>query len=222
MLLISCAYAFGAERRVSSMLNPSNNFTIPSLSQPRLHARRSAGVVLALIALVVVAAGINASAQGTAKNAKAAPAAATAKSDIPEPIESVMCSSSTDSFERTRANIAEKTVYFVNLRDGDKVISPFRVVFGLTGMGIAPAGVKQENTGHHHLLIDKPLSTEMLTQPIPFGESYRHFGKGQTEAIVGLTPGKHKLRLLFADADHKPFYVYSNEITVEVVKSSEK
>jgi hypothetical protein len=162
------------------------------------------------------------SAQGTAKAAKTPPAAATVKADIPEPIESVMCSSSSDSFERTRANISEKTVYFVNLRDGDKVMSPFRVVFGLTGMGIAPAGVKQENTGHHHLLIDKPLSTEMLTQPIPFGESYRHFGKGQTEAIIGLTPGKHKLRLLFADADHKPFYVYSKEITIEVVKSTEK
>lgn len=158
--------------------------------------------------------------QATTKAAKAA--AANKAAAVPDAIDAAVCSASSDSFERTRASVNAKTVYFVNLRDGDKVISPFRVIFGLTGMGIAPAGVKQENTGHHHLLIDKPLTTEMLVEPIPFNESYRHYGKGQTEAIVGLTPGKHKLRLLFADADHKPFYVYSKEITIEVVKAFEK
>ena len=46
------------------------------------------------------------------------------------------------------------TVYFINLKDGDTITSPFKVQFGLSGMGIAPAGVERPNTGHHHLLID--------------------------------------------------------------------
>ena len=51
-------------------------------------------------------------------------------------------------------------VYFVNLSDGDTVTSPVTVVFGLSGMGVAPAGTEKENTGHHHLLVDR------WTQPL--------------------------------------------------------
>ena len=47
-------------------------------------------------------------------------------------------------------------VYFVNLSDGETVSSPVKVVFGLSGMGVAPAGTEKENTGHHHILIDRP------------------------------------------------------------------
>lgn len=120
--------------------------------------------------------------------------------------------------ERTRPLVAEsKAVYFVNLRDGDKVSSPFRIVFGLSGMGIAPAGFRMENTGHHHLLIDQKLSNEMMLKQIPFTERYRHFARGETEATLDLPAGKHTLRLLFADADHKPYYVSSKEITIDVV-----
>jgi hypothetical protein len=108
-------------------------------------------------------------------------------------------------------------VYFVNLRDGDKITSPFRIAFGLIGMGVAPAGVKIANTGHHHLLIDEKLSNEMMLTAIPFTDKYRHFGKGETEATLELPVGKHTLRLLFADADHKPYFVSSKEITIEVV-----
>lgn len=120
--------------------------------------------------------------------------------------------------ERTRPLVTEaKAVYFVNLRDGDKLSSPFRIVFGLSGMGIAPAGFRMENTGHHHLLIDQKLSNEMLLKQIPFTEKYRHFARGETETTLDLPPGKHTLRLLFADADHKPYYVSSKEITIDVV-----
>ena len=45
-------------------------------------------------------------------------------------------------------------VYIVSPKNGAKVKSPVTVVFGLKGMGIAPAGIKFDNTGHHHLLID--------------------------------------------------------------------
>jgi hypothetical protein len=43
-------------------------------------------------------------------------------------------------------------VYFISPKDGAKVSSPFVVQFGLKGMGVAPAGVKLENSGHHHLI----------------------------------------------------------------------
>lgn len=128
-----------------------------------------------------------------------------------------ICSSEAAT-ERTRPYVSEaKAVYFVNLRDGDKVTSPFRIAFGLVGMGIAPAGVRIENTGHHHLLIDQKLSNEMLVKPLPFTDKYRHFANGETEATLELSPGRHTLRLLFADANHKLYYISSKEITVEVV-----
>ena len=142
-------------------------------------------------------------------HASAAKDEATSETDI--------CSSNSAA-ERTRPYVNEaKAVYFVNLRDGDKVTSPFRIAFGLVGMGIAPAGVHMENTGHHHLLINQKLTNEMLIKPIPFTEKYRHYAKGETEATLDLPPGKHTLRLLFADADHKPYYISSKEISIEVV-----
>jgi Domain of unknown function (DUF4399) len=58
-------------------------------------------------------------------------------------------------------------VYFINLKDGAEVDSPFLVQFGLSGMGVAPAGVEKPNTGHHHLIIDTTLTPDELKQPIP-------------------------------------------------------
>jgi hypothetical protein len=115
-------------------------------------------------------------------------------------------------------------VYFVNLRDGDRLRSPFRVIFGLSRFGLAPAGIDKPATGHHHLLINTPLPRD-LTQPIPFSDSYRHFGGGQSEAVLELPPGKHTLQLLFADSGHKPFVttssgekvvIFSKRITIQI------
>ena len=86
-------------------------------------------------------------------------------------------------------------------------------------MGVAPAGVVMENTGHHHLFIDTPLPTD-ASQPIPAIEGkVMHFGKGQTEASITLTPGKHTLQLELGDATHVPHSpaVVSEVITVKVV-----
>src|SRR6202049_1787213 len=58
-------------------------------------------------------------------------------------------------------------VYIINLKDGDTVTSPFKVQFGLTGMGIAPAGVERPNTGHHHVLVDTRLSDAEAKAPLP-------------------------------------------------------
>jgi hypothetical protein len=109
-------------------------------------------------------------------------------------------------------------VYIINLKDGDTVTSPFKVQFGLTGMGIAPAGVERPNTGHHHLLVDTTLSPEELKQPIVMDAKHMHFGGGQTEAMVTLPAGQHRLQLGFADWSHVPFNppILSPIVTVTV------
>jgi hypothetical protein len=100
---------------------------------------------------------------------------------------------------------APTTVYFINLKDGDTVTSPFKVQFGLTGMGVAPAGVDKEKTGHHHLLIDTTLSAEEMKAAIPVDAKHLHFGAGQTETMVTLPAGQHSLQLVFANWSHIPF-----------------
>ncbi|MBI1360761.1 MAG: DUF4399 domain-containing protein [Alphaproteobacteria bacterium] len=113
---------------------------------------------------------------------------------------------------------AGPAVYFVNLKDGDTVSSPFRVVFGVYGKGVAPAGTEKENTGHHHLLIDTELTDEEMKFAIPNDETHKHFGGGQTETVLTLPPGQHTLQLDFGDKDHNQFSppVMSKKITVTV------
>jgi hypothetical protein len=109
-------------------------------------------------------------------------------------------------------------VYFVNLRNGDTVASPLRVVFGLYGKGVAPALVEKDNTGHHHLLIDEELTAEEQEFAIPNDAQHLHFGGGQTETVIELPPGEHTLQLVFADRNHEPFDppVMSERITITV------
>jgi hypothetical protein len=97
------------------------------------------------------------------------------------------------------------TVYIVNIKDGDTVTSPFKIQFGLTGMGIAPAGVEKDKTGHHHLLIDAQLSADELKGAIPMDAKHVHFGGGQTETTLTLPPGPHTLQLVLGDWSHIPF-----------------
>ena len=112
---------------------------------------------------------------------------------------------------------AGATVYFINLKDQDTVTSPFKVQFGLTGMGVAPAGVEKDRTGHHHLLIDTDAPADM-NAPLPATDKIVHFGKGQTETTLTLPPGKHTLQLLLADLKHVPHEppVISKKITITV------
>jgi hypothetical protein len=107
-------------------------------------------------------------------------------------------------------------LYIISPKDGETVASPVTVRFGLRGMGVAPAGVAMENSGHHHLLIDTGLPP--LDQPIPADAKHVHFGKGQTEASVTLAPGRHRLQLLLADHLHIPHDppVVSKPVTVVV------
>lgn len=107
--------------------------------------------------------------------------------------------------------------YFISPQDGQRVRSPITVRFGLQGMGVAPAGTTITGTGHHHLLLDTPLPP--LDAPIPKDDHHRHFGGGQTEAVLTLKPGQHTLQLLLGDGGHMPHKpaVASRRITIFVV-----
>lgn len=106
-------------------------------------------------------------------------------------------------------------VYIVSPQDGDTVGTEVTVVFGLKGMGVAPAGVEKENTGHHHLLVDQAT----LPAPgLPMGDPPLHFGKGQTETTITLEPGEHTLQLILGNYLHIPHDppVVSELITITV------
>ena len=107
-------------------------------------------------------------------------------------------------------------VYFITPADGAVLSNPLRVVFGLKGMGVAPAGTEKANTGHHHLLVN--IESIDMNQPIAKDEQHRHFGGGQTETSIELPPGQHTLQLLLADHLHIPHQppVMSKKITVTV------
>ncbi len=115
-------------------------------------------------------------------------------------------------------------VYFVNIKDGATVSSPVTVVFGLSGMGVAPAGTEKENTGHHHILIDRPPlgegpdGAEELDYGLPADDHHKHFGGGQTEVMLDLAPGAHTLQLVLGDMNHVPHDppVASEVITISV------
>jgi len=111
---------------------------------------------------------------------------------------------------------ADVELYIISPKDGETVASPVTVRFGLRGMGIAPAGIEMANTGHHHLLID--TGPPPFDRPIPADANHVHFGKGQTEAVVTLAPGRHTLQLLLADHLHIPHDppVMSKPITITV------
>jgi len=108
-------------------------------------------------------------------------------------------------------------LYIISPQDGDTVSSPVKVIFGLNGMGVAPAGIKMKNTGHHHLLIDLNHLPD-INLPIPSDEHHRHFGKGQTEALIELDKGEHTLQLILGDHLHIPHEpaIISKKIRIKV------
>ena len=113
---------------------------------------------------------------------------------------------------------AEKNVYFINLQDGDKLESPLFIQFGLSGIGIAPAGTNRQDTGHHHLLIN--IDDIDLSRPIPSSQNHIHFGGGQTESVIDLPTGVYTLQLLLGNMSHIPHNppIISKKIKIEVIK----
>jgi hypothetical protein len=108
-------------------------------------------------------------------------------------------------------------VYIIWPTDGQIIPGgKFWIRMGLSGAGVAPAGIDKKYTGHHHLLIDAELPP--LDQEVPNDKNHIHFGLGQTEARIELPPGRHTLQLLFADDSHFPHKppLYSKKITIIV------
>ena len=107
-------------------------------------------------------------------------------------------------------------LYFISPADAATVSNPITVRFGLRNMGVAPAGIQYEDSGHHHLLVDTPVPG--LNLPIINDDNHRHFGKGQTEVTLDLPPGDHTLQLLLGDFAHIPHEpaVVSRQITITV------
>ena len=120
------------------------------------------------------------------------------------------------AFAAGSPSAAGASVYIVSPAHGEVVGTRVKVIFGLSGMGVAPAGVEQKKTGHHHLLIDASLPE--LDRPIRADDRHRHFGAGQTEVVIELKPGEHTLQLLLADFAHTPHSppLMSQQITILV------
>ena len=96
-------------------------------------------------------------------------------------------------------------VFFVDLADNATVAQDVKVVVGIEGMEIKLAGDLTPDTGHHHLIIDAPMIAEGEIVPVDKSEQYKHFGKGQTETMIKLAPGKHTLTLQLADGAHRSY-----------------
>ena len=110
-------------------------------------------------------------------------------------------------------------VFIIKPLDGEKFKSDesIDILFGLRGMGVAPAGVQVDNTGHHHLLIDQTNMPD-LDKSIPASAKIIHYGKGQTQTSIKLDPGKHTLQLLLGNHYHIPHDppLFSEKIVIEV------
>lgn len=112
--------------------------------------------------------------------------------------------------------------YFTNLKDGDQIETPFLLKFGLSGgWGLAPIANKgSERSGHHHLLVNRDLPLN-FKEALPFNDQYIHFGKGQMETVLTLAPGTYTLRMLLADQNHLPHFVYSKPAKITVTKKND-
>jgi hypothetical protein len=108
-------------------------------------------------------------------------------------------------------------VYFISPADGAVITGPVKVVMGLAGMSVAPAGIDVGSTGHHHILVNAPADIK-FNDALPSDAVHRHFGLGQTEAMLTLPPGRHTLQLLLGDKSHVPHDppVISAKITITV------
>ena len=95
-----------------------------------------------------------------------------------------------------------KAVDFDSINENQTFKSPFKVKMKVTGLKVRPAGedVKDVQSGHHHLIINGAAIP--AGQPVPADETHLHYGKGQSEAELTLSPGDYTLTLQFADGAH--------------------
>lgn len=136
----------------------------------------------------------------------------------------MLCLVAAPAFSQGAPSPEGAELYFIGLENGATISGPVIVRFGLRGMGVAPAEVEREGTGHHHLLLNRPplgegeFGAEEFTLALPANENHRHFGGGQTEVTLDLPPGEHTLQLVLGDHGHVPHDppVVSEVITIIV------
>ena len=111
---------------------------------------------------------------------------------------------------------ADAAVFFITPGDGGTVSNPVRIEFGLDGMSVVAAGVNEEQSGHHHLLVD--TNPPNMGLPIPADANHIHFGDASTSTELTLEPGVHTLRLLLGDHLHIPHDppIMSDLITITI------
>ena len=120
----------------------------------------------------------------------------------------------TSAVAETEIPPAGAKVVFKNLKAGQTIATTYKMEMGVEGMKIDTAGPLVSGSGHHHLMIDGPDS--LVRGKVVAKDSVNiHFGKGQTEYELKLSPGKHKLTLQFADGLHRS-YGGQMSTTVEV------
>ncbi|MFZ8953835.1 MAG: DUF4399 domain-containing protein [Burkholderiaceae bacterium] len=107
------------------------------------------------------------------------------------------------AFHVNHAIAEPASVYFKSPLDNQVVQSPVRLVFGLNGKRIGPVGDLNPSLGHHHLIING--DSIPLGRPVPVNAQHLHFGAGQTETALRLTPGDYRLTLQFASGAHQPY-----------------
>lgn len=95
-------------------------------------------------------------------------------------------------------------VFFKNVKNNATISSPFKVEMGVDKMSVDTIGPVVAGSGHFHIFIDAEDSLALGTV-VPTDSAHIHYGKGQTEAEIKLTPGKHKLTLQFADGIHRSY-----------------
>ncbi|OQP58692.1 hypothetical protein A4R26_03990 [Niastella populi] len=109
-------------------------------------------------------------------------------------------------------------VFFVNLKNGQKIKSPFKVQMGVSGIALDSAGIIRQASGHHHILIDAGESFPM-GEVVPKDSAHLHFGNAQKEAELNLTPGEHKISMQYADGIHRS---YGGKLAASVTVTVEK
>jgi hypothetical protein len=117
-------------------------------------------------------------------------------------------------------------VMFVEPTDGAKVQGALEggkiavnVKMGAEGIAVEPAGAVEAGSGHHHIIVDAEPDPE--GKVVAKDEQHLHFGQGQTEAKLMLSPGDHTLQLQFADGIHRSYGPkLSSTIKISVAETS--
>ena len=172
------------------------------------------GPVIALIGTLGASAALAQAAHGPGAHLHATPAPATPAAGTPEPARVL------HPWQAAPPRLSAEA-YFTNLKDGDRIETPYLLKFGLSGgWGLAPiAQPGRAKSGHHHLLVNRDLPLN-FKEALPFNDQYIHFGKGQMETVLTLEPGTYTLRMLLADQNHLPHFVYSKPATITVTKKN--